>query len=127
MDAYLSEVLSVTSSPVRVNHEKMTSCTMDALADAGSRVADEFEKVKAVDWRKYPKDFHTLAPKLSSEADRFLLWAVNLGLFVSGHASLDYRVRDAENIRSAIQRLIFSLEDALTEGSLLLRSLLLQC
>ncbi|KAK3314332.1 hypothetical protein B0H66DRAFT_483830 [Apodospora peruviana] len=88
---------------------------MDALADAGIRVAAEFEKVKAVDSRKFSENFHTLALKLSFEADRFLLWAVNLGLFVSGHASLDYRVRDAENIRSAAQRLISSLEDALTE------------
>jgi len=92
---------------------------MDALADAGFRVAALLEKVKALDSSKFPENFHALAPKLACEADRFQLWAVNLGLFVSGHASLDYRVRDAGTIRSAAQRLISSLEDALTEGCLL--------
>ncbi len=90
---------------------------MDALADAGFRVAGLFEKVKALDWSKSSENFQELAPKLAAEADRFQLWAVNLGLFVSGHASLDYRVRDAGNIRSAALRLISSLEDALAEGS----------
>lgn len=92
---------------------------MDVLAHAGFRVAALFVKVKALDSSKFPENFHALAPKLACEADRFQLWAVNLGIFVSGHASLDYRVRDAGNIRSTTQRLISSLEDALTEGCLL--------
>lgn len=115
----LSEAPSATSSPVQVNNVSITSYAMEALADAGFRVAALLEKVKAFDSSKFPENFHALAPKLACEADRFQLWAVNLGLFVSGHASLDYRVRDAGTIRSAAQRLISSLEDALTEGCLL--------
>jgi len=86
---------------------------MDALADAGFRVANLFEKVKTSESSHPPDD---LIPKLAAEADRFQLWAINLGLLVSGHASLDYRVRDAEAIRFALLRLIASLEDALSEG-----------
>ncbi|KAK1774720.1 hypothetical protein QBC45DRAFT_424228 [Copromyces sp. CBS 386.78] len=88
---------------------------METLTDAGSRTVALFEKIKALNQTsehtggdKWP------ATELATEADRFKLWAVNLGLFVQGHASLDYRVRDAESIRFVILRFIASLNDALT-------------
>ncbi|KAL6835399.1 hypothetical protein V8C40DRAFT_272685 [Trichoderma camerunense] len=33
-----------------------------------------------------------------AQFDRFELWAVNLGVFVMGHGSLDYRIRDSETL-----------------------------
>ena len=30
---------------------------------------------------------------VAAEADRFEFWSINLGLFVPGHGSLDYRLR----------------------------------
>ena len=51
-----------------------------------------------------------------AEADRFELWAVNLGLFVPGHGSLDYRVREAESLEHTLRRFMKGLNDSLTEG-----------
>lgn len=52
----------------------------------------------------------------AAQADRFELWAVNLGLFVSGHGSLDYRVREAEKLKNTLHRFISDLNESLTEG-----------
>ncbi|KAK6495223.1 hypothetical protein TWF481_003249 [Arthrobotrys musiformis] len=49
------------------------------------------------------------------EADRFGLWALNLGLFVPDHGSLDYRVRDAETLRDMFRTLLISLNNSLAE------------
>ncbi|KAF7555326.1 hypothetical protein G7046_g6577 [Stylonectria norvegica] len=48
-----------------------------------------------------------------AEADRFQLWAENLGLFVIGHGSLDYRLRQTESIKSTLQRFLESLKASL--------------
>ncbi|RDW93385.1 uncharacterized protein DSM5745_00707 [Aspergillus mulundensis] len=53
--------------------------------------------------------------RIAAEADRFELWAVNLGLFVSGHGSLDYRVREAESISRTLLRFLMSLNESLAE------------
>ncbi|KAK6351857.1 hypothetical protein TWF718_005002 [Orbilia javanica] len=58
----------------------------------------------------------TIRALLSAEADRFGLWAVSLGLFVPGHGSLDYRVREAENIRNVIKGFLEALNDSLSEA-----------
>jgi hypothetical protein len=53
----------------------------------------------------------------SAESDRFELWALNLGLFVSGHGSLDYRVREASSLRAALLKFMTDLKDSLAEGT----------
>ncbi|KAK0656929.1 hypothetical protein B0T16DRAFT_366690, partial [Cercophora newfieldiana] len=89
---------------------------MEALAEAGLRAVALFDRVKAIDdSSETARRVKWQAARLAAELDRFQLWAVNLGLFVSGHASLDYRVRDAESIRATILRVMASLSDALTE------------
>ena len=50
------------------------------------------------------------------EFERFELWAVNLGLFITGHGSLDYRVREAERLAQTIRRFMKELVDSLTDG-----------
>lgn len=90
---------------------------MEILAEAGSHTVALFEKVKgASQTSEYARGDEWPAAELATEADRFKLWAINLGLFVWGHASLDYRVRDAESIRLVMLRLITSLNESLTEG-----------
>lgn len=54
--------------------------------------------------------------ELAAEADRFELWSTNLGLFVAGHGSLDYRVRQADGIRAALLKFITDLNESLAEG-----------
>jgi len=51
--------------------------------------------------------------RLVTEEERFRLWAHNLGLHQKGHASLDYRVRDASIIKSYLANLLVELKDHL--------------
>ena len=88
-----------------------------SLAATGLETMKLFKKVKAIDQgagdarnEEWPKAL------FAAEADRFELWAVNLGLFVSGHGSLDYRVREAESLGLALRRFMSDLNDSLAEG-----------
>ncbi|KAJ4860619.1 ankyrin repeats (3 copies) domain-containing protein [Trichoderma breve] len=47
---------------------------------------------------------------LAAEEQRFQLWAHSLGLYQQGHASLDYRVRDAEIVKSGFARILEELQ-----------------
>ncbi|KAH6867306.1 hypothetical protein B0T10DRAFT_419988, partial [Thelonectria olida] len=82
-----------------------------SLADLGLETLNFFERVQAIDGT--PKEWPS-AP-LATEAERFELWAVNLGLFVAGHGSLDYRLREAERLTQTIQRFLQELTDLLAE------------
>lgn len=57
---------------------------------------------------------------LTSEAERFELWAKNLGLFTDGHASLDYRLRDATFVKDRFKELLRDLAEHLKELALIL-------
>ncbi|KAF4961794.1 hypothetical protein FSARC_10090 [Fusarium sarcochroum] len=48
--------------------------------------------------------------RLTSEQQRFKLWAHSLGLFQRGHASLDYRLRDAVAVRGLLLEILRELE-----------------
>jgi|ERR1700734_1157866 hypothetical protein len=61
--------------------------------------------------------------KLILEAQRFQLWATNLGLFQHGHSSLDYRLRDADLVKNFALDVLDELTEYLSErGSLLYRA-----
>lgn len=49
------------------------------------------------------------------EADRFSLWASNLGLHHRGHSSLDYRLREAVALERIIGGLLDDLKTSLEE------------
>lgn len=49
------------------------------------------------------------------EADRFELWANNLGLHHRGHSSLDYRLREATALQDIIGGLLDDLKTNLEE------------
>lgn len=50
---------------------------------------------------------------LEDEYDRFKVWSGNLGARHSGHASLDWRLRDAETMSTSVLKLLEILEDHL--------------
>ena len=85
-----------------------------SLGDLGIRVLSLFERARAV-YNDKTSQAWPAAPFIT-EAERFELWAVNLGLFVVGHGSLDYRVRDAERLAQTIRRFLLELIDSLAEG-----------
>ena len=45
-----------------------------------------------------------------TEEQRFKVWAHSLGLYHQGHASLDYRVRDAEVVKARLTEILEELE-----------------
>ena len=53
---------------------------------------------------------------LNAEADRFELWAINMGLFSLSHGSLDYRVREAESLEHILRKFMTDINEALAEG-----------
>jgi hypothetical protein len=56
--------------------------------------------------------------KLVSQAQRFELWAKNLGLYHLGHSSLDYRFRDAPSLSEYTMGLLRNLEGLLVQREL---------
>jgi hypothetical protein len=49
--------------------------------------------------------------QLLTAAERFRLWAHSLGLHQSGHASLDYRVRDTVVLKDRFAELLIKLQE----------------
>ncbi|KAJ6257578.1 hypothetical protein Dda_7363 [Drechslerella dactyloides] len=83
-----------------------------ALSAIGTETKRLFQAITEVA-DENPELDESLKTQLAAEADRFGLWAVNLGLFVSGHGSLDYRVREADNVKSTLYRFMISLNESL--------------
>lgn len=91
---------------------------MESLAKVGLTTVQRFkllEEVKQLEsagnqLQEWPKNLFL------AQFDRFELWAVNLGLFVMGHGSLDYRIRDSESMKESIYMMIESLNRSLDEG-----------
>lgn len=97
------------------DHE--TASERKSLAATGLETLKLWKQVKAID---HPAGKTTseewLKALFAAEADRFELWAVNLGLFVSGHGSLDYRIREAESLERTLRRFMNDLNNSLIEG-----------
>lgn len=51
------------------------------------------------------------ALEIEETNDRFILWASNIGLFNPAHSSLDYRLRDNEQIKTFTCTLLETLGD----------------
>ena len=84
----------------------------ESLNQFGIETLRLFEKIK----EHSTSDPEYNGAPFAAEADRFELWATNLGLFVSGHGSLDYRLRQAESLGGTFQKLMSGLNDSLVEG-----------
>lgn len=89
------------------------------LHELGSVVVDAFDELFAIEQSDEWHDWLD-AQDLTSEVERFQLWAQNLGLFQEGHASLDYRVRDAVFVKNRLAELLRELADHTTELILIL-------
>jgi hypothetical protein len=90
------------------------SSSLVSLADLGLNAIDLFHKVEKALIERADK----ACPEnmFLVESERFELWAANMGLFVKGHGSLDYRVREAERIAQTLREFMQDLVDSLEEG-----------
>lgn len=91
---------------------------MESLAAVGLSTVQRFKRLEEVtqlessdnQLQEWPKNMFL------AQFDRFELWAVNLGLFVMGHGSLDYRIRDSESMKESMYMMIQNLNRSLDEG-----------
>jgi hypothetical protein len=75
--------------------------------------------------KRIPQLFHQQPDKLPiftvtdlrDEFEQFRIWAENIGIFASDHASLDYRLRDAPDVKESVVSLMQSLRSDLEEGT----------
>ena len=96
---------------------------MDSLASLGRASFDFFDRV--VRTFAAPPPTPILSPAdnkhprnhaaFLQEFQRFRIWAVDLGLLVPGHGSLDYRLRDADNLKSTVHSFLEDLNLYLQE------------
>ena len=84
------------------------------LADAAEGCNNGFSALLSLTpLRDHPEKVD-LAEAVEEERARFRLWAANIGAFARHHASLDYRLRESERVRS----LVFSQLDMLHGAAL---------
>ena len=86
-----------------------------SLADIGNRVHNAF-KYLCASCSNEAVDLHPVKQKVVNEYERFDLWAVNIGLYHSGHSSLDYRFRDAPSFADFVRHLLSELFDLVVDG-----------
>ena len=87
------------------------------LASVGLDIRCWFGEVDALD-RQAGDTKHREWPRalFAAESDRSELWSVNMGLFVPGHGSLDYRIRDSPSLKTTFARFMTDLRDSLDQG-----------
>lgn len=84
--------------------------SIETLATIGFDALQLFDDLLSVT----TKDYQFLErDNLIGQQQRFDLWATNIGLHQRGHASLDYRFRDASDIHQYCQNLLENLTTAL--------------
>lgn len=105
------------ADPGLTNRLGFSALTMEPpqqeLQPLGRTVAGAFKKIIEAPWTD---DSDTALPsrrRIAAEEQRFRLWARTLGLFQTGHASLDYRVRDASFVKASLADLLMELRDHL--------------
>lgn len=91
------------------------------LAHDGLRVAHLFRSLQ-VTWQQAQPIGDIEYSNFHNEKDRFHLWATSLGLYQQGHASLDYRFRDAAFLQAHTQKLLQDMSLALEQCKLFHRN-----
>src|ERR1700744_1680148 len=86
------------------------------LAQTGVEILRLFDCIEQECNKSAAFNNETSLTELTTQSERFDLWATNLGLHQSGHASLDYRFRDAPRIREYADSLLSNLRSALAVG-----------
>jgi hypothetical protein len=87
------------------------------LADAGSQVLQRFSQLVSAVSNSQDESISDNQSQLQDELERFQLFAANLSLTHTGHSSLDYRLRESEQLQSTVRRLLQDLIDSLDEGN----------
>ena len=85
------------------------------LLDVGNDIAVYFEHILRL-LSSGASENPVGANQIILEEQRFRLWAGNLGLHQHGHSSLDYRLRDADVVRSYALDLLTGIKEYLLEG-----------
>jgi hypothetical protein len=84
------------------------------LSDSGELALRQFQVLHLSLQRA---DRNTVTPNEALDVaeinDRFVLWASNIGLFNPAHSSLDYRLRDNEQICTFASNLLQNLVDTI--------------
>lgn len=83
------------------------------LQAVGSGVFATFKILSQSPWARDEASDAPFQRRIEAEHQRLRLWAQNLGLNQTGHASLDYRVRDASIIKASLLDLLSELQDHL--------------
>ena len=83
------------------------------LAAVGKEIHHLFEQLSCSNLENGVEAYSTAA--WEHEAERFGLWANNLGLHHREHSSLDYRLREADALRKLIGNLLDDLKTSLCE------------
>lgn len=52
---------------------------------------------------------------VEDQAGRFSVWASNIGALAPARASLDYRLREAEDVRRLVMALLITLDESIQE------------
>ena len=97
------------------SNEQHVNDISTSLSSLGQEVVESF--TKAIDACKNGSTTLTqqIDPfQLRTQQERFHLWAVNLGLFSTGHGALQYRLRDADFVRGYIGKVLSELSEDLT-------------
>lgn len=79
----------------------MASLKRTTLASHGRVTFTHFERSASLISQHVDAEIRKFASSIQDQAQRFKIWAIDLGLLVPGHGSLDYRVRDAESLRES--------------------------
>lgn len=91
----------------------MPEVQLETLASRGRIIFRCFDDVGKLLASHVNEDLHHFAIASRTESERFRIWAVDLGLLVPGHGSLDYRIREAENIQLTIEAFLDDLSEYL--------------
>lgn len=93
--------------------------TVESLASLGSRtLALLTEVLTALATLAPASKYISQAPVeiVAEEITRFKLWSGNIGLLHHGHASLDYRLRDAPAVERFVRTLLSDLHETMSNG-----------
>ncbi|KAK5556467.1 hypothetical protein LTR46_005659 [Exophiala xenobiotica] len=91
----------------------MPELQQEALTSRGKAIFVGFDHASTLLASHVNQEIHHFASSLHSQSERFKIWAVDLGLLVPGHGSLDYRVREAENVQQTIRAYLNDLSEYL--------------
>ena len=96
-----------------------------SFADISTEILQQFPKAINVISQSHDEAISQFRAEFQDLLERFQLFAANLNLINNGHSSLDYRLRDADLLRSTVLRLLQDLIGSLNEGIVLENSTVL--